>query len=126
MKNKQQGATFVSWLIGAAIFIFLGVTGLKMAPLYIEYQTIKTMVDELAKNPATKTANKRIIRSAIEKRLDINSLDNHLSAKDFDIKRIKGKKGSREVTVGYEVRKPWFGNMEFIATFNYSKEIGID
>jgi len=124
--RKQQGATFVSWVMGAAVLIFLGITGIKMVPVYLQYQTIKTMVNELAKNPETKRANKRVIRAALAKRLDINALDKYISPKDFDIKRIKGSKNRKEITIQYEVRKPWFANMDFIATFNYSKEIGAD
>ncbi len=124
--RKQKGATFISWLIGAAIAVFLGITGLKMVPVYLEYNTVKSMVDELASHPDARSANKRMVRSALAKRLNINSLDKHLSAKNFDIKRIKGSNKRKEITVNYEVRKPWFANMDFIATFNYAKEIGID
>ena len=123
--GKQQGATFVSWLVGVAIFLFLGITGIKLAPVYMEYYTIKGMVDEFAENPETRKANKRMLRDAIDRRLNINSLDRHLSAKNFTIEKIKGSK-RRQITVQYDVRKPWFANLDFIATFNYTKEIGID
>ncbi len=125
-KRKQKGATFVSWMIGIAISLFLFVTGIKIMPVYLEYHTIKGMVDELATHPDAKSANKRTIRSALEKRLNINSLDKHLSAKNFDIVRIKGSNKRKEITVKYEVRKPWVANLDFIATFDYAKEIGID
>ncbi len=125
LPKQQRGATFVSWLVAAAIFIFLAITGIKLAPVYIEYYTIKGMVDEFARKPETKRANKRMLRSAIDKRLNINSLDKHLSAKNFQIENIGGSK-RRQIRVQYEVRKPWFANLDFIATFDYNKEIGID
>ena len=125
-RRKQSGATFISWMIGASIMIFIGITAIKLIPVYLEYQTIKSMVDELAAHPDTRSANKRLIRKALGKRLNINSLDRHLSAKNFDIKRIKGSDKRKEITVNYDVRKPWFANLDFIATFSYAKEIGID
>lgn len=123
--NKQKGATFVSWMVGVAIFIFLAITGIKLAPVYLEYYTIRSMVDEFAAKPETRKANKRMLRQAIDKRLNINSLDNYLSAENFTIEKIKGSK-RRQIKLEYDVRKPWFANLDFIATFKYTKEIGID
>ncbi len=125
-KKKQKGATFVSWILGIAVFLFLGITGIKLMPVYLEYHTIKGMVDELAAHPDAKSANKRVIRSAINKRLNINALDKHLSAKNFDIVRIKGSNTRKKITVKYDVRKPWFANLDFIAKFDYAKEIGVE
>lgn len=125
-RKKQKGATFITWMIGASIAIFLAITGIKLVPVYLEYNTIKGMVNELAADPATKKVNKRMLRTALDKRLNINALDDHLSAKNFELRNIKGKKNAREITVNYEVRKPWFANLDFIATFDYSKEIGIE
>lgn len=125
-KKQQKGATFISWMLGSAIFIFLAITGVKLAPVYIEYQTIKGMVDELAADPDTKRASKRMFSSSLDKRLNINSLDRQLSSKNFELRKIKGSKNAREIAVNYEVRKPWFANLDFIASFNYVKEIGVE
>lgn len=123
-KNKQTGATFISWLMGISILVFVGMTGLKLVPVYIEYQTVQGLVDELAVHPDTKNTNKRMFRRALDNRLNVNMLDDHLSAKNFDIVKVKGDKKRREIRVKYDVQKPWFANLDFIAKFEYSKEIG--
>jgi hypothetical protein len=122
--NKQTGATFISWLMGISILVFVGMTALKLVPVYIQYQTVKGLVDEFATNPGTLKANKRELRSALDKRLNVNMLDDQLSSKNFDIIKIKGANNRRKIHVKYDVQKPWFSNLDFIAKFEYSKEIG--
>ena len=125
-RKKQEGATFITWMIGISILGFLVVTGIKLAPVYLQYNNIKGIVDELASNPSTKEANKRILRVAIDKRLNINMLDDQLSSKNFEFLKIKGSKDRRKIRVKYDVQKPWFANLDFIAKFDYSKEIGVE
>ena len=55
----------------------------------------------------------------------MNSMDDHLSPKDFALKRIKGTDKERKLSVNYEIRTPWFGNLDFVAKFDYEKRMGV-
>lgn len=124
MLNQQRGMGFTSWLVVIMVGIFLGLLGLKTIPVYIEYYEVRSLVDAIASDPDMKQANKRIMNVKLAKYLDINALDNHISEKDFKLQRIKGSEKRRKLAIKYEVREPWFANLDFVAKFNYEKEIG--
>lgn len=124
MNKKQRGATFITWLFGAAVAIFLAILTMKLVPIYVEHESVKSMVDDIAADSNMKNANKRVIRTKIDKVLNINSMDDQLRAKDFVIERVKGSKDRRELKVEYEVRKPWMANLDFVVKFKYGKELG--
>lgn len=124
MNRKQRGATFITWLAGAAIAIFFALLGMKLVPIYIEHQSVKSMIDGIATDSNMTNANTRVIRNKIDRVLNINSMDDQLSSKDFIIEKIKGSRDKRELKVSYEVRKPWIANLDFVAKFEYAKELG--
>ncbi|CAA6818157.1 MAG: Unknown protein [uncultured Thiotrichaceae bacterium] len=124
MNRKQGGATFITWLFGVAVAIFLAILTMKLVPVYIEHESVKSMIDDIATDSNMKDANKRVIRTKIDKVLNINSMDDQLRGKDFLIERVKGTKNRRELKVEYEVRKPWMANLDFVVKFEYAKELG--
>lgn len=124
IKKRQRGATFITWLMGAAVAIFLAILAMKLVPVYIEHETVKSMIDSIAADSNMTTANKRVIRTKIDKVLNINSMDDQLDAKDFTIEKVKGTNNRRELKVAYEVRKPWMANLDFVVKFEYGKELG--
>ena len=122
--KQQCGASFTSWLLIIMVGMFLGVLGLKAIPLYIEYYEVRSLIDSIATDSSMQKANKRMINVKLGKYLDMNSLGDHLSPKDFEVKRIKGTDKERNLSVEYEVRTPWFGNLDFVAKFDYKKRMG--
>lgn len=124
MLHQQRGMGLTSWLMIIMIGIFLGLLGLKAIPVYIEYYEVRSLVDDIAANSEMKQANKRMMNIKLAKYLDMNSLDDHITEKDFKLERIKGSNNRRKLVINYEVRQPWFANLDFVAKFNYEKEIG--
>ena len=125
MKNikKQQGLSFVSWLVVAAMFIFVAVTVSKLIPSYIKYDSVKNIIDTIAQDPKSKTLNKRAIMAKIDKHIDVSSIYD-LSSKQFKLEKVRKSKKARELSVSYEDRVNWFANLDIVAVFNYSAIIG--
>ena len=125
MKNikKQQGLSFISWLVVAAMFIFVVVTVSKLIPSYIKYDAVKGIIDTIAQDPENKMLNKRAIMAKIDKHIDISSIYD-LSSKQFKLEKVRNRKKVRELSVSYEDRVNWFANLDIVVVFNYSAIIG--
>jgi hypothetical protein len=141
IKKKQQGATMITWLVVAA---FLGVTAsavIKVAPYYIEFNSVKSMMKNIAGSPQMKSANMRQINSKIEKHLTVNSLyalekayysskssptDNRAAKtkNPFKITKLKKGKNRRKLTAEYDVPVSWIGNLSFLIKFKHSVVLG--
>ena len=138
-RKKQRGATLISWFLFAGFGLFLTSAVAKIVPYYIEYNSIKTMMTEIASERGIQKAGKREIDVKVGKYLNINginSLDRAYKARStssknkaknpFKVKKIKkGKfKGKRILSVNYTVPQPWVGNVTFLLTFSHAVILG--
>ncbi len=121
--RTQKGATFITWVAGVGLVIFIFVTGIKLAPLYLEFYAVRNLVDKIATDPEMTRANTMQLRRKVNDFLNINGLYT-LSDSAFSITQVEGKKDARALEVNYEVRKHWVANIDFLVTFTYSAEIG--
>ncbi|MEN9503104.1 MAG: hypothetical protein RI964_2389 [Pseudomonadota bacterium] len=122
MRN-QKGATFITWVAGVGLILFIFITGIKLMPLYLEFYAVRNLVDKIATDPDVTRANTMQIRRKVDDFLNINGLYT-LSASAFSIAQVEGKKDTRALAVNYEVRKHWVANIDFLVTFTYSAELG--
>lgn len=121
--RKQKGATFLSWITMASVIVFVLITVVKLAPLYMEFYSVHSMVDDIAADPGAPGWGKQEMIGKVDDYLNINGLYT-LTSDAFSLEPVKGKRGVRELAVHYEVRKHWLANIDFLVTFNYSVEIG--
>lgn len=122
-RHQQQGLSFISWLIVLSFIIFLAITAIKVVPMYLKFNTIKSVMDDIAANSNTTQTNKASIYASLDDYININGI-NDLSSKDFELERIKGEKQAQRLSINYEDRQAWFANLDIIASFNYSTTIG--
>ncbi len=120
--RKQKGATFLTWVAGAGLVIFAFITGVKIAPLYMEFYAVRSLVDRVAQESSSKSSLQQI-RRKVDDYMNVNSL-NSLSSSDFKVEPVEGKNNTKALEIYYEVRKPWVANIDFLLTFEYSKELG--
>ena len=120
--RKQQGATFLTWVAGAGVVIFVFITAIKIAPLYIEFYTVRSLINKVAQESSAKMSTQQI-RGKVDNFMTVNSL-NSLSLNDFKVVQVEGKNNVRALEIYYEVRKHWVANIDFLIVFNYSKELG--
>jgi hypothetical protein len=111
--------TTIGWILVIAIFGSILLTGFKILPMYLDYFTVKSVLDGLVQDEEVDSTSKTDLWSAINKRLYINSVRD-MKKENFSFKR---KDGVTTVTADYEVRKPYIAQLFIGAHFIYSVEI---
>jgi len=101
---------FIALLVVVCIAAFFG---MKVAPMYMEYGSVKQAMDGLANEsyPSPSEAKKSLI-----KRLETN----YVSSVSKDDITISANGGSFEVTVEYYVEKDLFANLTISGYFDYT------
>lgn len=112
---RQNGATLMGLLMTAALIGFFAYVGMKLVPVYIENYGVKAALNSLADEGA-QNGSVAEIRNRLMKRLDVNDVDS-VRPEDVEIKTM-GK--SRVVSVNYEVRTRFYGNLHLLMIFNES------
>lgn len=110
---RQKGLSVTNWIIIIAVALFFTLLGLKLIPSYLEFYSIKGVLESIQNEPKWKTAPPKEIRKVFNKRIDINGVY------DFDQKdlAISRGKGITTVEVDYEIRKEMVGNISVILAF---------
>jgi len=110
MRN-QQGATLIGMLVVGIIIVFVAIGGVKIAPAYIEYYTVKKAIVAIAQSNSRATVAE--VRYAFQLRAAIDNID-VIGAKDLDIT----KEGNEVViSFAYPKRIPLFGNVNVVIDF---------
>ena len=118
-KKRQQGLTFISWMV-VLLVVGFGITiGLKITPVYLEHFSIKKSLDSLKDEPLLSRKPVTEIRKILMARLDMNSIY-HLGKDQVFITRAGGV---TTVTVKYEERREVVGNLSLVMTFDDSIEL---
>ena len=107
MKSKQGGASFLSWIVIAAMVSAIGLIAARLAPAYIDYRTINTLIEAL---PADQVhlMSKGEIYDALKKRFLINNI------RDLDVDENPGggpETRRHALVLDYEVRQPLIYNI---------------
>lgn len=121
MIKKQRGLTAISWVIIIALVAIQGIMALRIIPVYLDYGTVKSIMNELVVEPEINGKTPGYIRSILEKRLQLNSLYDLVKTPEaFQFQQLTD---GTLISVYYESRGPIYGNLEFIATFEYEVKI---
>jgi Tfp pilus assembly major pilin PilA len=110
MKN-QRGVTLIGMLMAAIVIVVVAIGGLKVAPAYIEYFTVKKAIVAIAQ--ANSKATVAEVRTAFDRRSAIDNID-VIGPKDLEIT----KEGNDIViSFSYPKRIPLFGNISLVIDF---------
>ncbi|MET0092393.1 MAG: DUF4845 domain-containing protein [Sedimenticola sp.] len=111
--KKQSGMTGLGWLTVIALVLFFSLLTIKIAPIYMEHYTVKSVVMSLKEEPLITKKTSGEIKKLIFKRLKVNGVY------DMDKKAVSIKKtpGLIKVSVAYTVQEKLVGNMELLVTF---------
>ena len=134
--KKQVGATMVAWMIGAGFGILAASAVLKVAPYYVEFNSVKSLMKNIASEPGIKNADKRQINRKIESYLNLNNLrsleDSYYGSRDkksgkknpFKVTKLKKGNKRQKLSVEYPVITNWFANLSFLMDFKHSVILG--
>ncbi|HZP87771.1 MAG TPA: DUF4845 domain-containing protein [Burkholderiales bacterium] len=109
----QRGLSLIGLLMVSAIAAFVAIVGFKLLPTYIEYFTIKRVVQDIANE--ARGGSVRDVQSAFSRRAMI---DNIRSISGNDLEITKQGSGGFDIHAGYTVRVPLFGNVNACIDFD--------
>jgi hypothetical protein len=120
MRSKQRGASFLTWILVAAMAIAVGLIAARVAPAYVDYYTIVNQIEALPKDRVHSMGNGEI-RDALNKRLLINNIRDLTVDKIISIDR---KRAGTTLILKYEVREPLVYNIFVVVAFDKHFEYG--
>jgi hypothetical protein len=116
-RHKQQGISLLSWLAILIVVGFFGLFANATVPAYFSYYTMVQVAESVQSDPSLSGATIQEVRSKLNTRMRINDVDNAAEA-GYNAIRIKpAGQGGYALTVDYEVRKPFIGNIDLVMSF---------
>ena len=117
--STQSGLTLTSFLIVLAVVGFFIYIGMKLFPVYTEYYSVATDMKGLAAEPGIKQKSPEEVRNLLFRRFQISYVDS-VQPQNVKISRQNGYK----MQVAYEVRRNLMYNLDFVAVFDKTVELG--
>jgi hypothetical protein len=112
--RRQRGMTAISGLATLVLIVSAITLTLKLAPHYIDFYTIQSVIEELPREEV-RGMTRAALNEQLDKRFRINNL------RDFAIRDIISIERSRDATVlqvQYERRENLFLNIDVVITFH--------
>ena len=107
-RAANRGFSLIGTLIWVLLIIGAATTGLKLGPHYLQFWTVRSVMDDMARDPNATAMGRQALIQSLEKKLYIN-----------DVRSVKNENFSFEKTdtgrllgVHYEVRERLFANLD--------------
>jgi len=118
-RKRQQGLTFISWLVILVVVGFFVLIALKVTPVYMEHFSVKAALESLKNEPLISRKPVSEIRKMLNRRLDMNSIYSLTKDQIF----IDRRGGVTTIRIKYEERRKVVGNMSLVMSFDDSIEL---
>ena len=120
MRTRQRGVTLMGLLMASFLIVLVALLGMRLAPSYIEYYSIKKAVVGIANDTRGRGATMSEVRRLFENRQAIDDFKS-VDAKDLEIT----KEGNDYVIVAsYRREVPLFANIGVYIDFVASSQPG--
>ena len=119
MQHRQRGMTGAGWLLVLVLIGFFSLLTIKLAPIYMQNYTIKTVLASLEEEPLITKKSVGEIRKMIKRRLKVNGV----YEMDKDAITITRDGGVTTVDISYEVQENMAGNIDLLVFFSDSVEL---
>ena len=124
-KTKQTGMTFISLMLLLVILGFLALLVLRLAPIYMENYTIRSVLAGLKQEPGLAQQSAHEIRSMVENRLYINEVRRFDKQRSHEYIRLKKEEDKLKISIDYEVRQHIAANVDALVSFANSVELPV-
>ena len=114
MRSKQRGASFLTWIVVAAMASMVGLVAARVVPAYVDYYTIVKLIEALP-NDKVHSMGTGEIKDALRKRMLINNIRDLQVDKILQIDR---KRIGTTLVLKYEVRQPLVYNISIVVAFD--------
>lgn len=119
MMKKQRGMTFLGFVIVAVIGLSLVLAGVKVVPVYIEYASVKKVIQRIGDDSNFDSMSKQEVITAFDKSASVSYVT-VVSGNDLIIG--KDESGGRTVSVEYQVVEHLAFNLSALMDFEATTE----
>ena len=112
--KKQKGVSITGLLLTSIVAVLVLILGFKVAPVYMEYQTIQRLFRSMAEDPTLRNAQRSELNRAWAAR---TAVDNVRSLSGDEIVYTKSQDGLL-VEADYAVKVPLFRNISACFDFH--------
>tara|TARA_R110002110_G_scaffold406421_1_gene626341 strand:- start:153011 stop:153412 length:402 start_codon:yes stop_codon:yes gene_type:complete len=114
LRQGQKGMSIPGILVIMMMVGFFVMCGIRMAPPYFEYLSIREIISNLASEPDAESLSVSDIRRRLSDTFNTNQII-HLKPKEVEVYR---KKGQTFIDANYEVRVPVMGRIDAVMSFD--------
>jgi hypothetical protein len=122
MSQKQNGLSFISWLLVLCVIAFLASTALKLIPHYLDYQAMNKIIASIETEQAMNIRNVPDVYAYVSKGMQVNSIN------DIDLSKAMQVKTENDrflIHLDYEKREPLIRNIDLVVHFERDFRISI-
>lgn len=125
-KTRQLGITLSGLIMALIVLGTLALFVMRLWPLYNEKMKVDQAMAHLAANPAAARMGKQEIVLAIMRQFDVSDVDRFDTAGLSKVVTVGKKKGTavKVVIMEYEIRAPFFSNLDLVMNYRNAKEFG--
>jgi len=118
-KKKMRGLTGLSFLLLLALIGFFALLAIRLFPIYLEHYNVTSSLKSLQSEAWEVPVSKKEIKSLLLRRFQINDIS-HVGKEQI---KVKSQNSGKLVSIAYEVRKPFIGNIDLVVSFSDSLEL---
>jgi hypothetical protein len=115
----QKGIGLIPLFLIAAVLVIFGTVGLRLFPIYSEFMTVNSVLKDVAAEGGPNRGMREIWNS-IERRFQINSVDNVRR----DNVKVEQRGQQRILMLDYEVRTNMIANVDAVVRFQREYPLG--
>ena len=125
-KGRQLGITLSGFIMALIVLGTLALFGMRLWPLYSEKMKVDQAMDHLAANPSAARMGKPEIVQAIMRQFDVSDVERFDTPGLSKVVTVGKKKGTaiKVVMMAYEIRTPFFSNLDVVMNYRNVKEFG--
>ena len=118
MKSQQHGLTMLGFLFVAVMLIFVAMLAMKLVPAYIEFFSVKKILNTMGQESDLKSKSNAEIRNDFIKRANVSYVT-VVKPEDLTIDR---RNGGLVVSADYVFRSKLVGNVSLVVDFSASSD----
>ncbi len=118
MKSQQRGLSMLGFLFVAMMLIFVAMLAMKLVPAYIEFFSVKKILNTMGQQSDLKSKSNADIRNDFIKRANVSYVT-VVKPEDLTIDR---KNGGLVVSADYVFRSKLVGNVSIVVDFSASSD----
>lgn len=116
--NNQRGISMISIFVIVIVVGFVGLIAVRLFPVYYDYFAISSIFNNVEQHAHGQSPD--AIRDTIERRFEVNEVN---SVSIHQVKITPARDGGSDVSLHYEERVPFIGNLSLVASFKKDIEV---